>query len=64
MKYITKLNDETVSFLKSNATILNEEYYFLPFWFEATDDPNVFELHHLDGKLPQELEDVIGKNRQ
>jgi len=32
-----------------------KDYYCIPYWFEATEDPNTFIAHHLDGELPKEL---------
>jgi len=40
-------------------------YYFLPYWFEEVDykGGKAFEIHYLDGKLPEDLTNYIKNNR-
>lgn len=62
-----KFTKEIVNFLKENGTIIqtadNNQYMFMPFWFKTTDDPEVLELHKLEGQLPADLVDAINDHR-
>jgi len=37
------------------VTAGEKKFYYIPYWFESTDNPNEFVAHHLDGELPEEL---------
>lgn len=41
-----------------------KDYHYIPYWFEGTDDPNVFIAHHLDGELPVELINTLETLRE
>ncbi len=61
MKFKAKLPDEMITFLEQSASIVDEKYFFLPFWFEKLED-GMFEMHHLD-KLPPDLKLVVNGKR-
>lgn len=49
------------------STIINTDgktYYFMPYWFEKTDEPDVFIIHSLEQSLPGNLQEVILNNRK
>lgn len=47
--------DETIiDTLKSIGSRVNDNYYFLPFWFEYDKDGDLLFIHHLDD-LPTDL---------
>ncbi len=48
--------------LETTGTKINDKFYFLPCWFERTDD-GMFVMHSLDGNLPKELTDEIEAHR-
>lgn len=53
--------------LKEMSTIINADgktYYFMPYWFEKTAEPDVFIVHNLEHSLPSNLQEVLLKNRK
>ena len=47
MKIVMDLPEDVIKLLKSNGTVLpsnsgDKKYYYLPIWFESTEDENRF----------------------
>jgi len=40
------------------ASSIDDKYFFLPFWFEKTDEEGVYIFHYLD-MLPDKIKDKI-----
>lgn len=62
-----KINAETEKLIKSLSAGVDtgeHTYYFMPFWFQETDEPGIFNIHHLDGKLPNDLVECIKQMRK
>jgi hypothetical protein len=57
-----KLTKEQIELLEQGSVIYNK-FYFLPFWFEKTTEPDVFIAYHLDKSLPKELLYAINHQR-
>lgn len=59
-KFIFSVEQE--AFLDGFATIVGDKYYFIPFWFEKSDDGN-WKIHKLD-HLPENLKSLIKEIRK
>lgn len=69
-----EVTKEVSDFIKGNGQIIltpigekdehGEEYYFIPFWFKKTDNPNVFEQYRLGDDLPIDLISAIKATRE
>jgi hypothetical protein len=46
---------DVITLTSNHIAAGGKDYYFIPYWWQATDDPNVFIAHHLDGELPEDL---------
>ena len=61
----TILRKPVVEFLQQHASYVEDQtgtYYYLPFWFKATNESDEFEILSLD-HLPKELIYLIEKMR-
>lgn len=67
MKIKIELKDDVVEFLNNYATIVTTEdgetYYYTPFWFKETEDPNMFEQFSLGSNFPESLKVHLSKER-
>lgn len=57
---------ESERLLQELASVIHahgKTYYFMPYWFEKTDEPDVFIVHSLEQSLPGNLQEVILNNR-
>lgn len=52
-----KFTDEQVEFIKE-GTCINGECFYMPFWFKATEDKNIFEQFDLND-LHEDLKDIL-----
>lgn len=59
-KFILSVEQE--AFLDGFANIVDDKYYFIPFWFEKLDDGN-WKIHKL-GNLPENLKSLIKEIRK
>lgn len=51
------LTEEMEQFLNMGS-VIDGKYYFLPFWFEKTDEKGIYIEHSLE-KLPEKLKKQI-----
>ena len=61
-----KLNKEVVKHLKQSSVVVTTKgrmFYYLPYWYEETDTPDVFDMHTL-GSLPKSLTEALKELRE
>lgn len=58
---LVKLTTEEADFIRSSGSCVNDEWYYIPYWFRQIGE-NTFELFTFD-KLPESLKEQISKLR-
>jgi hypothetical protein len=64
MQEIKKLSKDQFDFLNMGTQVntVNNEYYYLPFWFKKIDDKGNFEVLRFE-KLPSDLIEMLNEFR-
>jgi len=64
---LIKTDEHMMRILNDYANIVQTKegnaYYHIPFWFKATDKPDVFEVHSLEN-IPDDLRGALERNRK